>query len=207
MQANKEGTGFGSVDALSLAMRSDVTEYDDDMPVAPLAGIKAKSIWTDRVLAAAGICMAAAAAFFPWYVFFNEDKFGIHVASMDHTRDLPHTGPRNVFSVSPIAMVNKNKNPNPQAIPLDQLTTATVSKLGKEKQGEPDPAENQPFPGESGFRLLHVANGRAMIEDNAGMYMVQIGSILPDQSRLASLEQRDGKWVIVTSKGDVLKPE
>jgi len=35
------------------------------------------------------------------------------------------------------------------------------------------------------------------------MYMVRVGSILPDESRLASLEQREGKWVIVTSNGNI----
>lgn len=183
-----------------------MTEFDDDdMPVAPLQGAVKKSIWTDRMLAGAGILLAAGAAFFPWYVFFNEDKFGIRVAAIDHTRDLPHTGPRNVFSVSPMAMVNKNKNPNPQSLPIDQLTTATVSAAGKEREAKPAVVdEEQPFPGQTGFHLLHVANGRAMIEDRSGMYMVRIGSILPDKSKLAALEQRDGKWVIVTSRGDVI---
>ncbi len=35
------------------------------------------------------------------------------------------------------------------------------------------------------------------------MYVVRVGSILPDNSRLATIEQREGKWVIVTSTGDV----
>jgi hypothetical protein len=48
-----------------------------------------------------------------------------------------------------------------------------------------------------------VSNGRALIEDPSGMYVVRVGSILPDESRLATIEQRDGKWVIVTSNGDV----
>ena len=67
-----------------------------------------------------------------------------------------------------------------------------------------DPLE-QPFPGGNAFRLLHVANGRALIEDDAGMYMVQIGSILPDNSQLARLERQDGEWVIVTSEGEVIE--
>ncbi len=183
-----------------------MAQVEDDNPVSPIAGPERRSYWPDRALAVTGIVMAAAAAFFPWYVFFNEDKFGISVAAIDRTRDLPHTGPRNVFSVSPMAMVNRNKNPNPQPLPLDNLTTATVSNLGKEKPA-PLPMEEQPFPGSTGFRLLHVANGRAMIEDNSGMYLVQIGSILPDQSRLAALEQRNGKWVIVTSAGGVVNAE
>lgn len=187
---------------------TDMDYEDDDLPVPPIAHPRGKSIWADRLLIGAGITMAAAAAFFPWYVFFNEDKFGIRVAAIDRSRDLPHTGPRNVFSVSPMAMVNKNKNPDPQSPSLDQLTTATVSSLGKEKSSGSAPAmEEQPFPGQTGFRLMHVANGRAMIEDRTGMYLVRVGSILPDQSRLAAIEQKDGKWVIVTSRGEVFNTE
>ena len=34
--------------------------------------------------------------------------------------------------------------------------------------------------------------------------MVSVGAVLPDNSRLASIEQRDGSWVLVTSNGDVI---
>ena len=54
------------------------------------------------------------------------------------------------------------------------------------------------------FRLVHVANGRAMIEDDAGLWVVQPGSMLPDSSRVAGIEQRDGKWVLVTSTDRVV---
>jgi len=35
------------------------------------------------------------------------------------------------------------------------------------------------------------------------MYIVQTGSVLPDNSRLAALTQKNGKWVIVTSTGEM----
>jgi hypothetical protein len=98
-------------------------------------------------------------------------------------------------------MVNKNPSQPKDLIP-DPLTTATVSNTGREDDKGP-PADQQPFPGKSAFQLLHVANGRALIEDDTGMYVVRVGSLLPDSSRLASIEQREGKWVIVTSTGDV----
>jgi len=175
---------------------------DADEPVAPLKRASGqKGRLTDRVLAGVGLALAGAAAFFPWYVFFNQDKFGIHVAGDSHSRELPDWPARNVFSVSPLAMVNKN-DPQPKGVVPDPLTTATVSNIGREDD-KGQPAEDQPFPGKSTFRLLHVANGRALIEDVSGMYVVRVGSILPDDSKLAALEQRDGKWVIVTSKGTV----
>nr|WP_210384042.1 flagellar protein [Rhizobium sp. RCAM05973] len=156
---------------------------------------------TDRALVCAGLALAGASAFFPWYVFLNPDKFGIHVAEGDRSRDLPNWPGREIVSVSPLAMVNKNPNGPKDLIP-DPLTTATVSNAGRDDD-KGQPAEDQPLPGKSPFHLLHVVNGRALIEDDTGMYVVRVGSILPDNSRLATIEQRDGKWVIVTSTGDV----
>lgn len=163
----------------------------------------------DRILAWTGIGLAAAAAFFPWYVFFNEDKFGIRVAGGDRTRDLPHTGPREVFSVSPMAMTNRNKEDTPPPAELpDMLTTATVNASGKEKQNDLAAGiEDQPFPGQTSFRLLHVSNGRALIEDGSGMYMVRVGSTLPDNAMLTKIEQRNGEWLIETSSGKTYYPE
>ena len=43
-----------------------------------------------------------------------------------------------------------------------------------------------------------------MIEDEAGLWVVQTGSTLPDSSRVASIEQRNGKWVLVTSTDRVI---
>ncbi len=184
-------------------------EDDQDVPVKPIRAAKQKSKLSDHMVLAVGIVLAGASAFFPWYVFLNEDKFGIRVSPMDHTRDLPPGHVTNVFSVSPLAMVNSNKNDQPKlpVDPIDNITTATTS-VGSIRQAPPtDVDEVQPFPGRGGFRLMHVSNGRALIEDAAGMYMVRIGSILPDNSRLATLEQRDGKWVIVTSAGEIYSNE
>lgn len=183
-----------------------MNDYDADEPVAPLhpkAKPRRAARRSDKVLAATGIALAAAAAAFPWYVFFNEEKFGIRIAGWEQLGDLPPgSAARRPFSVSPTATPppeNRQFEPDP----VDNIVTATVSKLGEARQNAPVLKEQQPMPGRSGFRLLHVANGRALIEDGNGMYMVQVGSILPDESRLATVEQRGGKWVIITSTGDI----
>ena len=186
-----------------------MTDFDADEPVAPLRPVLAKRrIPTiDRVLAFTGIALACGAAFFPWYVFFNEEKFGVRVADWERTRDLPEGPGRDVFSVSPLALVDRDDEggEGDAEAQVDQIVTATVPTLGREQPDGLETQPSQPFPGRSGFRLLHVANGRALIEDKAGMYLVRVGSILPDNSRLATLEQRDGAWVIVTSNGAVVK--
>lgn len=155
------------------------------------------------------ISLATLAALFPWYVFFNADKFGVSGEMGDHTRDLPHTGPREVFSVSPMAMINRNKDDSLMIeLPPDPLTTATVSNKGKERQSDNGAAPtDQPFPGKANFKLLHVANGRALIEDSSGLYMLKVGSILPDESKLTKIEKRDGEWLIESSSGAIYRSE
>jgi hypothetical protein len=186
-----------------------MTDFDADEPVAPLRQVASRRrIPTmDRVLAITGIALACGAAFFPWYVFFNEEKFGVRLAEWGRTRDLPEGPGRNVFSVSPLAMVDRDDEGSDgiKEIEVDEIVTATVPSLGIERPEGLEAVPSQPFPGKSGFRLLHVANGRALIEDKGGMYLVRVGSILPDNSRVATLEQRDGRWVIVTSSGEVLE--
>jgi hypothetical protein len=161
----------------------------------------------DRLVAVAGFLLATAAAFFPWYVFFNQESFGIAPMGYTETRDLPEIGGRSFVNVSPLAIPDeKDGTAEPSA--FDPITTATVSNLGDEGNSTApatavDP--NKSFPGKPRYKLLHVANGRALIEDTSGMYIVRIGSVLPDNSRLATLEKREGQWVIITSNGEVIQ--
>ena len=63
-----------------------VTEIEADEPVAPLRPVpqeRGRISLTDRILGATGVALACAAAFFPWYVFFNEEKFGVRLRGDD----------------------------------------------------------------------------------------------------------------------------
>ncbi|WP_425070011.1 flagellar protein [Rhizobium tumorigenes] len=177
---------------------------DTDAGAKPLTEQKRKRVLRgDTALKGAGLALAALSAFFPWYVFLNPDKFGMQVAEGERTRALPSSWEqRNVFSVSPMGLANSNETDSKPPLDTDQLTTATTGTAAPADVKGAD-AENQPFPGVSDFRLLHVSNGRALIQDAAGMYVVRIGSVLPDNSRLSRLEQRKGKWVMITSTGAV----
>lgn len=181
----------------------EMPDIDDEKPErAP-----SRSRGDDRTLAVVGFCLATAAAFFPWYVFFNQESFGISPMGYGDTRDLPETPGRSIVNVSPLAIPDeKDGSPEPSA--FDPIITATVPSSGEDLSPAPSSLETQPsqaFPGKPQYRLLHVANGRALIEDKSGMYIVRIGSVLPDNSKLAALEQRNGKWVIVTSNGEVIQ--
>jgi hypothetical protein len=183
-----------------------MTDYDADKAVAPLKrSAKSDRGLGDRLLVMAGVTLAAFAAFFPWYVFLHPKEFSVPPLWEGDQRDLPDARGRDVMSVSPTAMTDKDDD-SPER-DLDPVKTATVPNLGTEKKtgATPEDLLDQPLPAPTGFRLMHVANGRALVEDASGMYIVRVGSILPDNSRLATLEQRDGEWVIVTSNGDVYK--
>ena len=181
----------------------ETIESVDEAPVRATSRVRNG----DRVLAVAGFMLATAAAFFPWYVFFNQEDFGIAPMGYTETRDLPETGGRSFVNVSPLAIPDE-KDGSGQPSAFDPIITATVSGEGSESTGAPaltaiDPDKS--FPGKPRYKLLHVANGRALIEDKSGMYIVRIGSVLPDNSRLATLEKRDGQWVIITSNGEVIQ--
>ncbi|MDE1159723.1 MAG: flagellar protein [Neorhizobium sp.] len=169
-------------------------------------GSDSQSSRSDLILKGAAVLLAGGAVAFPWYVFFNQDKFGVSVAGWEQLRDVRgfrHDGGE-MMPVETARGSNRNGAAGGNGDGdggLDQLTTATVaSPVLRKREGEGADLD-QPMPGGAGFRLLHVANGRAMIEDRSGVYIVQQGSVLPDNSRLASIEQRDGKWTIVTSNG------
>jgi hypothetical protein len=183
---------------------SDETENQPPLPTVEGPGRKLER--ADQILLFSGLVIAGFAAFFPWYVFLNQEKFGIQPMGFATNRDLFETPGRSIVTVSPLAIPDSDKKSPEQT--LDNMSTATVNTDGQEREppADDDTGPDQQYPGQkSSFRLLHVVNGRALIEDGNSMYVVRIGSALPDDSRLATLEKRDGRWVIVTSDGDVIE--
>jgi len=187
------------------AVNAAIESIENDKETPPRNSIPRRT--GDRVLAISGFVLATAAAFFPWYVFFNQESFGIAPMGYNEAGDLPGIERRSAVNTSPLAIPDeKDGATEPSA--FDPIITATVSGSGDEANAASsvntvDP--NQSFPGKPRYKLLHVANGRALIEDKSGMYIVRIGSVLPDNSRLATLERRDGQWVIITSNGEVIQ--
>ncbi|PST26113.1 flagellar protein [Mesorhizobium plurifarium] len=156
----------------------------------------------DKILGAVGLAMAAFATVLPWYVYLHPEKFSMPSLWQGTTRNLPERPERRIVSVSPLAMTDLDEE---TAAAVDRLTTAAVPGLDQDpaEEGRDMGPPDQPFPGKDSFKLIHVANGRALIGDPGGMYIVRIGSVLPDNSRLATFEERDGRWVMITSRGEV----
>lgn len=155
----------------------------------------------DVTMAVLGATLAVTCALFPWYIFFNQEKFGVRefVFSGGGTaRPTPGVAYQPQYIGKPFANAEVPK------MELDFFPTATLPS-GQEPV-RAVPASEQPFPADRvAFRLIHVANGRAMIEDSDGLWVVQRGSQLPDASRVAAIEQREGRWVLVTSDDRVVE--
>jgi hypothetical protein len=181
-----------------------MTDFDDDEPIPAPKKRTQKKFWTtDRIIGYSGAALALSAAFFPWYVFLNEDKFGINIATSTLSRILPDWAGRAFVSEMPAAIVNREDRPNLPR-PADQIITGTVDGKDEAEADNAASAADQPFPAQRlEFHLLHASASRALIEDETGVYVVQPGSSLPDQSKVATLEKRGDEWVIVTDKGDI----
>ncbi|MER9295440.1 hypothetical protein NKI38_02905 [Mesorhizobium sp. M0621] len=168
-------------------------------PKAQFPRLKKKSDRrSDVVIAALGITLGLICALFPWYIFFNQEQFGVQAMKFGGSGTNSGRAGGGVVAQRSAPLTAKDV----PAANLDLLATGAV-------QDNADPAsapDDQPFPADAAkFRMVHVANGRAMIEDDAGLWIVQRGSILPDSSLVSSIEQRKGKWVMVTSTDQVIE--
>lgn len=176
-----------------------------DWPTPPKAPFPRPDRKADRrgdfVLAALGVTLGLICALFPWYIFFNE----VHFAT--HGLRLGGNGERAGRIMASHRSTGADASPDAQDLfaGLDMFPTGTLP----DRPEDPDQApglDKQPFPAAPvSFHLVHVANGRAMIEDDSGLWIVQRGSRLPDDSEVASIERRGGEWVLVTSTDEVIE--
>lgn len=158
---------------------------------------------SDVMLASLGITLGLICALFPWYIFFNQEQFGVRAMKFSGQSG-PVSGPISLGDQPQRVGAPMSVDDIP-TLQLDLFATGTVGGSGDDDGQAATTIEDQPFPFEDPqYRLVHVANGRAMIEDDAGLFVVQRGSRLPDNSRVTAIEQRDGKWVLVTSTDRVI---
>lgn len=166
-------------------------------PAAPFPKIEKPDRRSDLVVAGLGVALGLICALFPWYIFFNQEQFGVRAMRLGGQG--VNSGRVLADNLPPARISELPELPGE----LDLFSTGNIA---SDPTRDPPGSDEQPFPGAAvEFRLVHVANGRAMIEDDAGLWIVQSGSRLPDSSRVAAIEQRAGKWVLVTSKEQVFE--
>ncbi|MFU0505485.1 hypothetical protein [Pseudaminobacter sp. NGMCC 1.201702] len=157
---------------------------------------------SDLIVAGLGIALGLVCALFPWYIFLHQEKFGV--------RALQFSGGKSQAGRSgPLVTGFPDGQPDEErdgALALEQLDPFATGALPPRNRVRPVIPTEQPFPAaEVEFRLVHVANGRAMIADDSGLWVVQRGSTLPDASRVARIEKRGEKWVLVTTADRILE--
>lgn len=152
---------------------------------------------SDFVVAGLGLALGFGCAVFPWYIFFNQEKFGVRAMKFEgNSNQLRSAGMR--IDESLVDELDTGV-----ALPeeLDLFATGTIPDETEDEDKRPRvvPAE-QEFPGDPvGYRMIHATPGRAMIADDSSIWVVQRGSLLPDNSYVSSIEQRGRTWVLVTS--------
>lgn len=159
---------------------------------------------SDLTIAALGVTLGLICALFPWYIFFNPDEFGVRAmrfgGSGGGTEPIV-LGAQPERVGAPVAM----QKIAPLELDLLATGTATADPVEDDEAGTPG-LKDQPFPPPViSFRVVQIANGRAMLEDDTGLFVVQPGSILPDRTRVQIIEERDGRPVLVTDAGAVLE--
>lgn len=164
--------------------------------------LRLKKSWSDIALAGCGVALGVTCAVFPWYIFFHQEQFGIRALKFGGG-DMNVAAPIGMTPTGK-ALIHPMPAPDIPAVQLDLFATGTLPDNEDGERSPPGLAE-QPFPAPPpNFRLVHVANGRAMIEDDGGLWVVQRGSTLPDNSRVTGIERRDGHWVLLTTGDRVI---
>ena len=175
-------------------------------PVRPYIPVKTVSMAdrrSDLIIAASGVALGLFCALFPWYVFLNQEKFGVQ--AMQFSGNGQGTRPARIAFSSRYETIEAPFAE--EDLPFAKLDPFVTASLPNENAPRAAAAlADQPFPGdEATFSLVHVVNGRAMIEDETGLWVVQRGSLLPDNSRVASIELRGKKWVLITSTDKIVE--
>lgn len=159
---------------------------------------------SDLTIAALGVTLGLICALFPWYIFFNPEEFGVRAMRF---------GGRGIGTEPIVLGAQPERVGAPVAeqkvapMELDLLATGTATKDHTDEDDEGTPGlKDQPFPPPViSFRVVQIANGRAMLEDDTGLFVVKPGSTLPDSTRVKTIEERDGRAVLVTDAGVVLE--
>ena len=154
----------------------------------------------DLTVAALGVTLGLICALFPWYIFYNPEQFGVRAVKFRGNGEA--TGAV-VIGEQPDRVGAPSLADEVVPLTLDLFPTGTAGGDG-ERPDAPGLSE-QPFPAEvPEFRLIHVENGRAMIADDVGIFVVQRGGRLPDGSRVAAIEEREGAFVLITDEDRVI---
>lgn len=157
----------------------------------------------DIALIAGGVALAVGCAMFPWYIFFNQEKFDAPRVVFSGVEVTPSADGGSATPVLPRSGDVDVRLVDVPQLKLDDMPTASLPDDVETKKTVP--LDQQPLPtGKPNFKVVHFSPGRAMVEDDTGIWVVQPGSPLPDGSRVRSISRKDGRWALLTNTGQVL---
>ncbi len=160
-------------------------------------------------LGLAGLALAVASGSFAGYMisdtgrqphFSGAEYLTVFAKLTPGGQGSPTTGPR-------------AQRPEPDAADADELATASIS---RDTASGPIDGLNSPAspravaagalpPGAAAtmkaYVLRSVTRGVALIESPEGLREVRLGTVLPYAGLVTSIEQQDGRWVVITSQG------
>ncbi len=141
-----------------------------------------------------GLMLAGGAVAFPWYVYFNPEQFSPPRIEYSGNGEL-FGEPEDRSGAFEQRMISLRGEI------LDPVETGTVEPANISSGSSGD----QPFPGRSNaYRVLHVANGLALVRDDTGIFIVQLNSRLPDGQVIKEMRRQDQKWELVTSGNEIV---
>ena len=157
---------------------------------------------SERGLGLAGLALAVASGSFAAYMISDRDRqpqfSGAEYLTVFAKLTPSHRGSPGGWARSDL----------PDAGP-DDISTASVPP--KEAPGDPPDsfATSRVDPGGAfapgltlkDYTLRSVANGVAIIDSPEGLREVRAGTVLPYAGLVIAIERRDGRWVVVTSRG------
>jgi hypothetical protein len=177
---------------------------EQSAPLSAEQQAKRRDRRSDLTIAGLGVTLGLICALFPWYIFFNPEEFGVRAMKFGGAGD---GDAMILLGAQPERFGAPMETQDPLTIDLDLFSTGTAAKE-PESEGEVEMTgqTEQPYPPPViAFRVVQIANGRAMLEDDTGLFVVQPGSVLPDSTRVRTIEERNGKPVVVTDTGQLLE--
>ena len=157
----------------------------------------------DYVLSGIGLLIGTAAALFPWHVYFNPEAYGPPEMAFSRGGIVPANEDAVLSSGKPLFDFEAGRfaRAETSSAPVDSVTTGVVGP-GAAATGNPD----QPFPGNGrAFTLFAVHDGRALVGDVDGVYLVSRRARLPYGTILEAIERDGTGWHIVTSDKRVIR--
>jgi hypothetical protein len=153
---------------------------------------KASASVIDKALVSTGVLTAVISASFATYMVSSDHPHPMF-GGVEHlmifaqpSRDYP--GAAIARATSPIGQPG-----------IDYTVTGTIP--AKPSASSETPLSGLPEPILSTYVLHEVRDGVAIVAGGDDVYRIERGSILPGVGRVLAIEQRGGKWVVVTSQG------